>query len=99
MGLGIWSPIELPDVVRREAVREHHAKQHRGGGRERQFAGDISAARARIDAKEARCPDLSEAERVDCLGKFGPVHRFHGGHAAAAIWAARATFWPARVMR
>jgi|SoimicmetaTmtLAA_FD_contig_61_269371_length_576_multi_2_in_0_out_0_2 hypothetical protein len=46
---------------------EHHAKQHRGGGRERQFAGDISAARARIDAKEAPSPDLREAERVDCL--------------------------------
>jgi hypothetical protein len=35
-------------------VREHYAKQHGCGGRERQFAGDISTARARIDAKEAR---------------------------------------------
>jgi hypothetical protein len=57
----VWSPIELPDFVWRQAVREHHAKQHRCGGRKRQFAGDISTARARIDAKEARGADLSEA--------------------------------------
>ena len=43
---------------------EHHAKQHRGGGRERQFVCDISAARARIDAKEAPSPDLREAKRL-----------------------------------
>jgi hypothetical protein len=57
----VWSPMELADVVRREAVREHHVKQHRCGGRKRLFAGDISTACARIDAKEARGADLSKA--------------------------------------